>query len=302
VVVAMLLGWKQRIHGVVERLEERELYAAFQLLGLAFVLLPILPDHGLGPWQAVNLHELVWMVLLIAGLGFVGYVTMRRVGPRPGLAISAIVGGLASSTAVTIDFSHRARAQPALTGLLAAGTVGAGGTMFARKLVLLAVVGPSLLPLAGPPLLATTLLCWGHALVAWRRSARGAPVEPVPLKNPLQLGLALKFAGLLAGVSVAAAALRAWLGDQGVYAVSFVAGLADVDAVVLALARQVREGLAGEVAVYGVLLACTVDTLFKVGLAFGIGGRALGVRVSGAFLVALAAGAAVLALTVRMLG
>jgi uncharacterized membrane protein (DUF4010 family) len=302
VVVAMLLGWKQRIHGVVEKIEERELHAAFQLLGLAFLLLPLLPDEGLGPWQAINLRDLLWMVLLIAGLGFVGYATMRRVGPRAGLAVTAIVGGLASSTAVTLDFARRAREHPTLTPLLAAGIVGAGGTMFTRKLVLLAFVAPGLLPVAGPALAVTMLACWARAVWTWRTSAREKPIDGVALRNPLQLGLALKFALLLAFVSLAAAALRAWMGESGIYLVSVVAGLADVDALVLALARQTGDGLPVPLAVQGVLIACAVDTLLKAGLAFGIGGPALGWRVLRTFLFALALGAAAFWLTARWLG
>jgi uncharacterized membrane protein (DUF4010 family) len=301
VVVAILLRSKQRIHGVVEKIEERELHASFLLLAIAFLLLPLLPDEGLGPWQALNPRDLVWMVLLIAGLGFVGYATMRRVGPRVGLAVTAIVGGLASSTVVTLDFARRAREHPSLTPLLGAGIVGAGGTMFARKLVLLAVVAPWLLPLAGPALAVAMLACWGKALWAWKRSAHTKPTEALALKNPLQLVPALKFAALLALVSLAAAALSAWLGEGGVYAVSVIAGLADVDALVLALARQTQDGLATGIAVQGVLIACAVDTLLKAGLSTGLGTPALGLRVARDFVVALALGAATFWLTLQHL-
>lgn len=294
VVVTLFLGWKRGIHGAVERLEEAELQAALKLLALAFVLMPLLPDEPFGPWDAINLHELLWMVLLLAGLSFVGYVVMRRAGARIGLALAALLGGLVSSTAVTLDFARRARTQPKLTPLLASGIVGAGGTMFARVIVLLAVVRPALLPLAAPPLALAALFCWGDALLAWRRSRREDDPPRLELKNPLELGLALKFALLLALVSLAAGGLRAWLGDRGVYALSVVAGLGDVDAITLTLARQSASGLDATIAVHGVLIASAVDTILKAGLAFGLGGRALGWHVARAFAVALALGAAAL--------
>ncbi len=294
VVVTLFLGWKRGIHGAVERLEEVELQAALKLLALAFVLMPLLPDEPFGPWDAINLHELLWMVLLLAGLSFVGYVVMRRAGARIGLALAALLGGLVSSTAVTLDFARRARTQPKLTPLLASGIVGAGGTMFARVIVLLAVVRPALLPLAAPPLALAALFCWGDALLAWRRSRREDDPPRLELKNPLELGLALKFALLLALVSLAAGGLRAWLGDRGVYALSVVAGLGDVDAITLTLARQSASGLDATIAVHGVLIASAVDTILKAGLAFGLGGRALGWHVARAFAVALALGAAAL--------
>lgn len=291
VLVAGLLGWKQRIHGAVAALEERELHAALQLLALAFVALPLLPDAAFGPWSALNLHDLLWKVLLMAGLSFVGYVAMRRMGTRLGLAISALLGGLASSTAVTLDFARRARQPGAPVPLLAAGIVGAGGTMFFRVLVLLAVVRPSLWPSAAWSLGLMTLLCWLEAWRSWRAHAvRGAAV-PLDLRNPLQLAMALKFAALLAVVSLAVAAMRAWLGEGGVYAASAVAGVGDVDAVAITLGRMQAEGLAAPVAVLGVVLACITDTLLKAALAWGVGGRAVGLRVALRFLVVLTAGA-----------
>jgi uncharacterized membrane protein (DUF4010 family) len=299
VVVTLFLGWKRGIHGAVERLEEVELQAALKLLALAFVLMPLLPDEPFGPWDAINLHELLWMVLLLAGLSFVGYMVMRRAGARIGLALAALLGGLVSSTAVTLDFARRARTQPQLTPLLASGIVGAGGTMFARVIVLLAVVRPALLPLAAPPLGLAALFCWGDALLAWRRSRREDDPPRLELKNPLELGLALKFALLLALVALAAGALRAWLGDRGVYALSVVAGLGDVDAITLTLARQSALGLDATIAVHGVLIASAVDTVLKAGLAFGLGGRALGWHVSRSFAVAIVLGGAALVLVSR---
>lgn len=292
VLVAVLLGWKQRIHGAVAALEERELHAALKLLALAFVLLPLLPNEGLGPWQAINLHDLLWKVLLMAGLSFVGYLAMRRLGVRLGLALSALLGGLASSTAVTLDFARRARSQPAHLDLLAAGIVGAGGTMFFRVLVLLAVVRPTLLASAALPLGAMTLLCWLEALRGWRAHPPQGAGAQVELRNPLQMAMALKFAALLAGVELAVAAMRDWLGDRGVYGIAAVAGLGDVDAIAITLGRLQSQGLAADVAVHGVVLAAITDTLLKVAFALGVGGRALGARVAWRFLLVLAVGAA----------
>lgn len=298
VTAALLLGGRRRIHSAVERLDERELYAALQLLAMVFLLLPVLPEEGLGPWQAVRLRSIAWMVVLLSGLSFVAYVAIRRVGPRLGLALSAALGGLVSSTAVTIDFAQRAKAAPAAVPLLAAGIVGAGGTMFARVLTIVAVLDQHLLQAVWIPLGLGALLSWGYAVVLWRltrrRMAAGASdAGPMArMDNPLALGLALKFALLLAVVAVLAAALRDGLGDGGIYVLSAVAGLGDVDAITLTLARQHAQGLSAVTAGHGILIAAAVDTLLKNALAWGIGGRPLGVRVTAIQLFALLVGAA----------
>ncbi len=278
VVVAGLLSTKRRLHAVVAGLEERELFAALQLLALAFLLLPLLPAEGVGPWGALHLRAILALVLLIGGLSFLGYAVVRRVGARVGLALAAALGGLVSSTAVLLDFARRARAEPGLLPLLRSGVVGAGGTMYARVTGLVALVDPSLAGRVAPPLLAAALTCWLTATLGWRRAVPGPPTPraPVSVRNPLALGLALKFALLLAGVSLLAAALTSWLGDRGAYVLAAVAGLGDVDAITLALSRQHAAGLAGAVAADAILIAAAVDTLLKVSLAFGLGGGAFG--------------------------
>lgn len=289
VVVTMLLGWKQPIHKTVAGIEEAELQAALKLLALAFVLMPMLPEEPLGPWQALRLREILWMVLLIAGLSFVGYVAVRRAGPRVGFGITAMLGGLVSSTAVTLDFARRARAHPALARLLAAGTVAAGGTMFARVLAVVAVVQAPLLARVGLPLGAGALLCWGAGWWGWRHAESADAGKGAALESPLALSTAVKFALFLAFVAVTAAALRDWIGDRGVYVLALIAGLGDVDAVTLTLSREAGAGLDGVIASRGILIAVTVNTLLKGGVALGLGGGVHGRAVLFPFLLAVAA-------------
>ncbi|MCW8928485.1 MAG: MgtC/SapB family protein, partial [Gammaproteobacteria bacterium] len=99
VVTATLLGLKPLLHRWIEQMEQRELYAIFKMLMISVVLLPILPNQGYGPWQALNPYEIWWMVVLIAGISFAGYFAVKIAGSRRGLVITGLFGGLASSTA-----------------------------------------------------------------------------------------------------------------------------------------------------------------------------------------------------------
>ncbi|MBM3541337.1 MAG: MgtC/SapB family protein, partial [Alphaproteobacteria bacterium] len=101
VLTALLLGIKPVLHGWLARLEYAELMATLKLLAMSVVLLPVLPDRGFGPWQALNPYELWWMVVLVASLSYVGYFAAEMAGPRRGAVLAALAGGLVSSTAVT---------------------------------------------------------------------------------------------------------------------------------------------------------------------------------------------------------
>ncbi len=288
VVTALLLSLKPTLHAWLRRLAPADLRAALQLALISVVVLPVLPDRGYGPWQALNPYVLWWMVVLIAAISFAGYAAMRIVGPGRGVLLTGLLGGLVSSTAVALGFGRLGRDLGA-PRLFAAGIVVASATMFPRMLVEVAAVNRGLLALAALPLGAMTALGFLAAWLLARKTTGPAP--QVPLGNPLRLGQAVQFGLVLAAVTLAAHALDAWLGEEGVYALAAVAGLTDVDAVTLSLSRMAHGGLEAGVAVRGMVLAAVVNTAVKAGLAVAVGGRRLGLPVAAALAPAAAAGA-----------
>jgi len=292
VIVTLLLGIKPQLHGLVERLSHDELMAVIKLLLMSVVLLPVLPDQGFGPWQALNPYRLWWMVVLIAGISFTGYMAIKLAGPRRGVLLTGLFGGLASSTATTIGLARLAGRAATLRRLAAAGIIVAATTMLPRMLLVAAVVAPALAQRLMGPLLLGTLAGCGVAAWTWRRARRQAVSDEPAARNPFELSMALQFGALLALVMVLSYALQDWLGHAGLYLLGAVSGLSDVDAVTLSLGARVGEGsLAAEVAAIAILLAAAANTLVKAGLALGIAGRDLGWRVSLGAAAILAGGA-----------
>jgi uncharacterized membrane protein (DUF4010 family) len=300
VVVALLLGTKPQLHRLVERIERRELLAVLQLLLMSVVLLPALPDRGLGPWQALNPYRIWWMVVLVAGLSAVGYFAIRLAGPRRGLLLTGLFGGLASSTATTVALARRA-ATPAETApprLIAAGILLACAVMFPRMLLVSVVIAPALLPPLAAPLLAAGLAAVAVAL--WAAGGAAASAEGaanIGAENPFELGTALKFGLLLAAILLVTEGLRRWVGNQALYPIAAVSGLADVDAVTLSFSALVadgsaRPGLAGG----AILLAAAVNTLVKGGLGLAISRGRLWPWLGGGLGAALLAGTAAVVL------
>ena len=292
VVVTLLLGVKPQLHGLVERLERDELMAVIKLLLMSVVLLPVLPDRGYGPWQALNPYRIWWMVVLIAGINFTGYMAIKLAGARRGVLLTGLFGGLASSTATTIGLARLAKGTTTLNRLAAAGIIIAATTMLPRMLLVAAVVAPPLaLRLAGPLLLGTLTGC-GAAAWLWQRARRRAAPDGVARRNPFELSVALQFGALLAVVMVLSYALQAWLGHAGLYLLGAVSGLSDVDAVTLSLGARVGEAsLGAEVAAVAILLAAAVNTLVKAALAAAISGAELAWRVALGAAAILAGGA-----------
>ncbi|BCO30669.1 membrane protein [Thiohalobacter sp. COW1] len=275
VVTAFLLSLKPLLHAWIRRIEEPELLATLKLLLISVVLLPVLPNRGYGPWSALNPYELWWLVVLIAGISFFGYIAMRIFGAGKGTLLTGFLGGITSSTATTLHFS-RLQGKGLPPPMLAAGILIASATMFPRMLLEIVILNRSL----AAPMLVPLLVMLAVALVGvfwlWRLAARkrDKPIE-TPLSNPFQLLPALKFALLLALVMLATEALHAWLGQRGLYIAAGISGVADVDAITLTIARMPGIEANSQAAVGAMTLAAVVNTLFKGVLAAVIGGAVL---------------------------
>jgi uncharacterized membrane protein (DUF4010 family) len=299
VVVSLLLGVKSTVHHWVERIEYDDLLAVLKLLVMSVVLLPVLPDRGYGPYQALNPYELWLMVVLVAGVSLVGYVLMKAAKARQGLLAASMAAGLVSSTAVAVSYARLAKTAPGHDRLFAGAIVLASGIMFPRMLVVATAVNSAVIrPLALPLGLGAAAALGGAALL-WRRPRTAAPEPEFTLKNPFEFGLALKFGLLLAVVMVASHALQAWLGNVGVFALSLLSGVADVDAITLTLSRAAGETVTQHVAAVGITIAAMTNTVVKAGIAWSIGGASIGRPAAAVLAAAVAAAALGLALQLR---
>lgn len=289
VVVAALLGFKRELHLGLAWLERREVTATLQLLLIAAVALPLLPDRGLGPFEALNPRRLGLLVLLLAGVSYVGWFAVRLLGARLGLTLTALAGGLASSTVVTLGYARMARAGGGPVAVLGAGVQLACGSMAVRLLAVVGLVAPSLAARLALPLGALAVVPWAAAALALRAApaARESRAE-LPLRNPLQLEAALLWAAALTGLVLLVHVAQDALGNAGVYAVAAVSGLGDVDAVALSLAQAARGRLDAEVAARGIALAAAVNTGVKVAICALVGGPALARAVAPGLLGGLA--------------
>ncbi|MCA1804660.1 MAG: MgtC/SapB family protein [Xanthomonadaceae bacterium] len=290
VVTTILLGTKPILHAWVGRMEKKELHATLKLLLISVVALPLLPNEGYGPWQALNPQRIWWMVVIIAAISFAGYFAMKIVGERRGILVTGLLAGLASSTAVTVHFSRLARGSPGLENILASGILVACATMFPRILVVSGIFNPSLAWALLWPFLAMTVTSYLAAWIFWRRGGPRHDHASTPLRNPFELVPALIFAGLLTAILLLSRVLSDHFGDAGIYLLAAVSGITDVDPITLSLANMAGDTLGIASAALAILIAAFVNSLAKAGLTLGIGGVQIGSRVGLAMLVILGSG------------
>lgn len=274
VVVAMILSAKERLHGFVHQLDQREIFAALQFILIAGVILPLIPNENMGPFNALNPFEIWALAVLISGLSFLGYVGLKALSPRRGILGIAVLGGFVSSTAVSISLARLARRQPDLHNLLSVGIITASTIMFVRVAAIVFIFSQSLFWVLALPIATVIAVSVIGGLYISSRSEERFFEKP-DISNPLDITSALIFAAILGLVMVGSRALESIFGAQGVYAISLASGLADVDAITLTLSRFPTEDLATNVAATGIFLAAITNTVVKVALAGFAGGRTL---------------------------
>ncbi|MCC7383675.1 MAG: MgtC/SapB family protein [Deltaproteobacteria bacterium] len=272
-IVALLLSLKEKLHGWVRRISTDDLAATLKFLIVSVVFLPLLPDRSFGPLGVLNPYKVGWMIVLIAGLSFVGYVAVRALGPNRGIGLTGFIGGIASSTAVTLTFSSRAKSNPELAPLYAMAVVLASTIMFVRVIIAVAVVNPSLvreliMPLSGMALTGLGASSWLYF------NARPPAIKSggVEVTNPFDLSIAVKFGAIYALVLFASKAATVYLGTGGVYLTGTFAGAAEVDAITLSMAEHSLAGFDRHTAATTIVLGAAANTLTKGVLAIVLGG------------------------------
>lgn len=268
IAIFTLLHFKSYLHRFSHALSPADLRNALQFLIVALVILPLLPDTDLGPYGAFNPQQIWMMVVLICGVGFAGYAAIKLLGERLGLALAGILGGLVSSTAVTLAMSRLSRQSPELYRGAVLALLLACSIMFPRVLLYSLLFNPQVtLHLAAP--IALVLLATGGVLWRlWRAEQPAGEARPYqPESSPLSLRMALFFALLYALILLLAHLAEESFGDRGILALASLSGLTDVDAISLSLTAMSRSTLSAAIAAQAILLACAANSLVKLGIA-----------------------------------
>ncbi len=271
-VVILVLGEKERLHWIVRQIGEREMRATLQFAVLALVVLPLLPSGPYGPLGGIRPRALWAIVLFYAGLNFAGHIARRAVGPNRGYGVTGLLGGLVSSTAVTLQFSRLSKGDDALSRPLALGVIGACTVLVARVFTAAAVLNLDvaralvlyLLPSAvvGGALVVTALR---HPWPATSPATTPDTQSPLRLWSAIQLALLFQLAMMLLAL-----AQQIW-GRTGVLTSAAALGLTDVDALTVSMCRSVADGGTASLAAQGIAIGILSNTVLKFTLALTLG-------------------------------
>ena len=294
IVVAIFLEFRQRLHQLLrETITEQEFNGTLAFVAVVLVIYPLLPAASYGPYSFFNPRQVWKFVILISSISYLGYFFQKFLGEERGLIYTAMLGGLASTTAVTLQFGHTSKelGEDANTGLWRAFVI-ANTVQFPRTFLIVALVTPELaLPLAWP---LGVMTIWGVLLAEILRRWPHKRLTTLALKpgNPFRIGPALRFGALFILIVFITRLSLAKLGPGSFYWTSLIGGLVDVATVIAPAEDMLRsKTILANVAEAAVLLALVSNAILKIGVALS-GTKAYRIRVVATFLLWAAAGLA----------
>ncbi len=270
VIGTVLLSRKTQLHEWVKTLTPDDIRAIVTFAIVAAVVLPLLPDVPLGPAGVLNPRRVWTVVVLVTGINVAGYVASKYLHARHSIVLGAVVGSLVSSTAITWAYASQSREYQQHGSLYGLGIALGSAVMLARVGFYAGIISRLLLVALLPLLLACAVVGIGALWLSIRRmpsqpADHQALVTPSPPGNPARLHSALLFGIVYAVISTAAALLQQTLGQSGVLTLGAVSGIADVDAITLAMAHQTTDQIIStDLAVSTIAAAMLVNTIVKL--------------------------------------
>jgi uncharacterized membrane protein (DUF4010 family) len=268
VAAAMLLAERQALHTFVERLQWPELRSALVLLVMTVVMLPLLPDRLVDPWQSLNPHELWIVTAAIAGLSYAGYVAVRLLGERRGLLVGALAAAVVSSTAVTMNYAVLPQGDQRMRAAISSGIAGAWAVSLLRVGVIAVFVAPGLAGSILPPVAlaaATLFVACAYWFVRSDGAENGAKSA---LGEPFNLSLVLRFGLLLAVVVFVYKLVVQQFGSMGLAPLAAISGTADVDPITFAVSKSAGLSIPFHEAAMLILLASSTNFCVRAAVLF----------------------------------
>jgi len=210
VVLLLLLNAKKPLHDFANKISTEDIIATVKFAVISLMVLPFLPDRAFGPpgIEVLNPHTIWLFVVFISGIGFVSYVLIKIIGPGKGIWLTGLFGGLASSTALTLNMAARSKENESYANDFTMSIVLSWAVMFARLYLICIFLEPKLASVLAVPLLVPVIPTLGYALILKIRAGRDHTEKSSNFSNPFRLLPAIKFGLVFTAVMFIATAVR----------------------------------------------------------------------------------------------
>ncbi len=275
VIMISILSFKEKFHSIIDQLTKQELFAFVKFAILAVIIIPFIPQVKLGPEGIFDPRDIAWVVVIVSSLSFIGYFLMKFGRPDKGILLTAILGGLFSSTAVTWVYSSKSRENPAIAHIYACGILLANAIMFCRVLFFSFLFSRPVFLLLIIPNAVMALTMLGMTLFVLRKNGNSKTATSIQLGNPIDLNNALGFAAIYTVILFMVYYGNKYLGETGLYLSGIISGFSDVDAITINMSKLAGNRTQVHIASIVIILAMLSNGLVKLGISLFKGDRKL---------------------------
>lgn len=279
VTIFVFLTLKKQLHSLVKQLGEKDIIAMIKFLAMTAIIYPLIPDKNIFPGIHFNPAEIFKMVILISGLSMLGYIFVRIYGAKKGILASAFFGSLVSSTAVTVNMSKLYEEDNTKKSVCQKAVILACGVMFVRIFFIVFVLNPEMSVKLFLPLFISATVLTALSYFGIKNEYDSGQTDIIEIKNPANISSALKFGLLLGAVFFAGDFARDYYGNKGIFALSVLSGVSDVDAITITLSKLASTSEDIKIFVSGVFVAASVNTLIKGAISVYSGGTVFGMKI-----------------------
>ncbi len=276
VVIVVLLSLKGKFQFIVGQITQEEIYAFVRYVVIALLILPFLPNEIFGYFQVLNPREIGWIIVLVSGIQFLGYILSKYLGSKKGIILTGIFGGLVSSTIVTWTFSKKSKENPSYSDSYALAIFSAATVMVIRVVVLVYIFNKSMLSNLLLPLFLVFFTAVTVTFIFFKKQQTNKSFkEKIKLGNPLSIKDAVFFGFLYSGILLLVSYASSKYGSAGIYISSAISALTDIDAIAISVSKLGGTSIELLTAQNAILLATLSNTVVKIGIALWEGSKDL---------------------------
>jgi uncharacterized membrane protein (DUF4010 family) len=275
VLITIMLAARTRLHEWVHNvLTDQEIKDGLMLAAAALIVLPLAPAEPIDPWNIVSVRQLWMLLVLIMGINALGYISLRVLGAKIGLALAGLFAGFVSSTATIGAMGARTRKHPEIHTAAVAGAAASSVATVIQLAIVIGFVSVDVLLELTASLAAAGIAALAYAAFFTLRSARRAHEREPPAGRPFDPKTAIVFVLVVGVTLVVSAALTQWLGNRGLLIASAVSGFSDAHAAGISAATLARsEQTSTQFATLAILVAFSTNAVSKSVVAFSMGTR-----------------------------
>ncbi|MCK9220574.1 MAG: DUF4010 domain-containing protein [Bacteroidales bacterium] len=296
VTVLILTEIKETLVSISEKFDRYEFITLAKFLIIAGVILPVLPDGPIIKGLSLTPYKIWLAVVVISSISYISYLLKKFVFPKSSIIISGILGGLYSSTAITIILAKKCKNEPEYSHQYMAGIIFATAMMYLRILLLILIFSNDLFLVVWPYFLILFLVSAGVGtfIFYYKNHEINQHNQVIATdKNPLEFKVALIFAALFIAFTVITSEVLKRYGTPGLTTLSFIVGLTDIDPFLINLV-QGKYGVPIDMIAVACFQAIISNNFLKMVYGCSLGGKSIRIYLVSGFLLIIAATIAVM--------